>query len=105
MLEEPELSLHTAIVRRLAGFIYRAQAAGAGRQVLLSTHSEHLLSDPGITPDEVLLVQPSREGSEIVAGAAHRQICRLMEAGLNAAEAVLPHTEGKQMSLFDRLAV
>jgi predicted ATPase len=44
LFEEPELSLHTGVVRRLARFIYRAQKARQ-RQALISTHSVDLLSE------------------------------------------------------------
>ncbi|MGH9798835.1 MAG: AAA family ATPase [Blastocatellia bacterium] len=105
LLEEPELSLHTAIVRRLAPFIYRAQKAGDGRQVILSTHSEMLLQDVGIAPEEVLLVKPTQEGSKIVAGASLRDITKLIQAGIPASDAFLPLTELKQMSLLDRVSI
>ena len=105
LLEEPELSLHNAIVRRLAAFIHRAQKAGKGRQVILSTHSEILLQDIGIAPEEILLVQPTQEGSEIVSGVSVKAITGLMQAGIPASEAVLPRTELKQMSLLDRMTV
>jgi predicted ATPase len=105
LLEEPELSLHTAIVSRLAPFIYRAQKAGDGRQVILSTHSEMLLQDVGIAPEEILLVKPTQEGSEVVTGAAVREISELMQAGIPASDAVLPHTELQQMSLLDRVGI
>ncbi len=104
LLEEPELSLHTAIVRQLAPFVARAQRAGDGRQVILSTHSESLLMDAGITPEEVLLVQPADEGSKIIESASVNQIVRLMQAGIPASEAILPRTQTKQMDLFDRSA-
>jgi predicted ATPase len=105
LLEEPELSLHSAIVRRLASFIHRAQKAGNGRQVILSTHSEMLLQDIGIAPEEVLLVTPSPkgEGSEIQCGANIRGIVKMMQAGIPASEAVLPRTVLRQMSLLDKL--
>jgi predicted ATPase len=93
LLEEPELSLHTAIVRRLAPFIQRAQSSADGRQVILSTHSEHLLAHGGIGPEEILLVQPASEGSEVVCGAAQPRIKRLMQSGILASEAVLPESE------------
>jgi predicted ATPase len=105
LLEEPELSLHTAVVRRLAPFIYRAQKAGNGRQVILSTHSEQLLSDIGIAPEEVLLIQPTQESSEIVAAASIAQVVALMQRGIPASQAVLPRTESRQMSLLDKMQI
>jgi hypothetical protein len=105
LLEEPELSLHTQIVRRLAPFIFRAQKSDHGRQVILSTHSEVMLSDEGIAATEVVLIQQSSdlEGSNIVGAATHPQIVRLMQKGIPASEAVLPLTTTRQMELFDRL--
>lgn len=105
LLEEPELSLHTAIVRKLASFIARAQKQGHGRQVILSTHSENLLMDIGIAPEEVLMIRPAEEGSEIIEGASVQAIVRLMQAGIPASEAVLPRTETNQMSFIDKLQV
>ena len=63
LLEEPELCLHSGIVNRLAALILRIQR-NAGRQVLISTHSAALLSDPGIEREEVLLLKPVHEGSD-----------------------------------------
>jgi predicted ATPase len=105
LLEEPELSLHAAIVRRLAPFIARAQKEGNGRQVFLSTHSEDLLMDAGIAAEEMILVQPAEEGSRIIVGASVRQIVDLMRSGIPASEAVLPRTETAQMTMLDQLAV
>lgn len=99
LLEEPELSLHTAVVRQLAPFIARAQRDGGGRQVLLSTHSEQLLDDDGIASEEVLLVRPAKEGAALVTGATHAQVAALMQQGLRAAEAVQA-SSGTQLSLF-----
>lgn len=106
LLEEPELSLHAAIVRKLAPFIYRAQKAGYGRQVLLSTHSHDLLMDEGIASEEVLLVEPGNEGSVVVTGATQGEVKQLMESGIPASEAVLSRTlNPKQLGLFDKLHV
>ena len=63
LLEEPELCLHSGIVNRLAALILRMQR-NAGRQVMISTHSAALLSDPGIEREEVLLLKPVHEGSD-----------------------------------------
>lgn len=100
LLEEPELSLHSALVRRMAPFIHRAQTSGGGRQVLVSTHSDEMLSDEGISPEEILLVEPASEGSNVVVGASVAEIAKLMKLGITANEAVLPRTKTDQMDLF-----
>lgn len=103
LLEEPELSLHGAIVRKLGPFIHRAQRAGNGRQVILSTHSDELLMDPGIAADELVLVQPAEEGSKVFVGASIKQVSQLMNAGIPASEALMPRTAAPQLDRFDSL--
>ncbi|MCC7352746.1 MAG: AAA family ATPase [Anaerolineae bacterium] len=102
LLEEPELSLHSGVVRRLAGLIYRMQKTRK-RQVLISTHSVDLLSDPGISGDEVLMLKPDVESTRVVQAADVAEIHALLEAGMNIADAVFPHTEPEraaQLELF-----
>lgn len=105
LLEEPELSLHPEIVRFIPQMMHRVQRGQkrAVRQVILSTHSSELLRDEGIAADEVLLVIPSEEGSRVKVGADIREIKELLEAGLPAAEVVIPYTrppDALQLSLF-----
>lgn len=56
------------------------------------THSSDLLRDEGIAADEVFLFKPSREGTEVEVGADIVEVCVLLEAGLMAADAVIPRT-------------
>jgi predicted ATPase len=105
LIEEPELSLHAALVAKLASFIARAQRKSKGRQVLVSTHSTDLLSDPSIGPNEVALIQPAVEGSQLLLGADDSKIRKLMGAGLTAAEAVIPRVAPKQLSLLDEVGI
>ncbi len=102
LLEEPELSLHSGVVRRLPGLIHRIQREKK-RQVFISTHSFELLSDEGIGGDEILMLIPGQEGTQIRSAASHPEIRAVLEAGLTAADAVLPHTEPEniqQLELF-----
>jgi predicted ATPase len=104
LLEEPELSLHTGIVQRLARVIYSLQK-GKNKQVLVSTHSYELVSDKGIGAEEVLILQPTKEGARVFVGKDNIQIRRLLQEGASVAEAVLPITEPKdaqQLELFGR---
>jgi predicted ATPase len=102
LLEEPELSLHTAIVRHVPSMM-----SGAGRksprQVLLSSHSVELLSDRSIAPEEVLLLKPTEDGTQVVLAADDEQIRLLLEGGLTVADAVIPRTapqHAEQLILF-----
>jgi len=105
LLEEPELSLHPEIVRYIPQMMLRAQRGRrrVARQLLLSTHSSDLLRDEGIAADELLMVVPSGEGSQIEVGADIAEVKGLLETGLTAAEVAIPHTRpanAVQLSLF-----
>ena len=91
LLEEPELSLHAAVVRHIPQMIHRL-GRKVGRQTILSTHSADLLGDEGIALDEVLILEPSREGTSVTVAAADEQIRALLEGNMSVAEAVLPRT-------------
>jgi hypothetical protein len=102
LLEEPELSLHPEIVRLLPQLLARVQRR-TGRQIFLSTHSPDLLRDEGIGLDEVLLLRPTPEGTEISPASAQRDIRDLLEGGLPLADAVIPRTrpqDAAQLALF-----
>ncbi len=102
LLEEPELSLHPEVVRYLPQMFARVQRR-TGRQIFLSTHSPDLLRDEGIGLDEVLLLRPSPEGTEVSTAGSHREIRNLLEGGLTLADAVIPRTRPQnpqQLALF-----
>ncbi len=99
LLEEPELSLNSAIVAKLAPLIYRMQRQRR-RQVIVSTHSMDLLSDPGIDAREILLLEPSAEGTEVTPVSQLADLSQLISAGLTAGEVVLPRTQPQQLELL-----
>jgi predicted ATPase len=103
LMEEPELSLHSGIVTRLPGLMWRIQNKKK-RQILISTHSADLLSDKGIGGEEVLLLMPDPEGTKINLASSIGEVRLLLEGGFSVAEAALPRTEPKdigQLSLFN----
>jgi predicted ATPase len=91
LLEEPELSLHPAVVRHIPAMMARVTRR-SGRQILVSTHSADLLADEGIAPEEVLLLTPSSEETRITLASEDEQIRALLEGGAVMADAVLPRT-------------
>ena len=102
LLEEPELSLNTAIVAKLPPLMYRLQRQKK-RQIILSTHSADLLLDEGIGGEEVLILKPEKEGTKVKLASSIPEIRDLLEGGLSIADAVLPQTappEVQQLSLF-----
>lgn len=102
LLEEPELSLHPEIVRVIPQLLARVQRR-TGRQIFLSTHSPDLLRDDGIGLDEVLLLHPGAEGTEVTSASSHEDIRDLLQGGLSIAEIVIPRTrpsQADQLPLF-----
>ncbi|HUU15434.1 MAG TPA: AAA family ATPase [Terriglobia bacterium] len=103
LLEEPELSLNSGIVRKLPSLLHRVQRQKK-RQIMLSTHSADLLSDRGIGGEEVLLLTPSVEGTRVEPAASIKEVRHLLETGLSIAEAALPRTvpaDVQQLDLFE----
>ena len=102
LLEEPELSLHTSIVRQLPTVLNRAARHGRS-QIILSTHSTELLEDPGLGLDEVLVLKPGDEGTIGISAAEIPEIDILLEAGITLAEILGPETApptGQQLTLL-----
>jgi len=91
LLEEPELSLHTEIVRRIPQLIARAQSA-SGRQAFISSHSRDLLLNDGIGLDEVLVLVPGKEGTSVTLACDFDEVRDLLESGVPMADAVMPLT-------------
>ncbi len=103
LLEEPELSLHAAVVRQIPRMMSKL-GRKTGRQILVSTHSAELLSDPGISPEEVLILEASQTDTKVRRAADLTEITALVEGGLSIGEAVIPRTAPKdvqQLTLWD----
>lgn len=95
LLEEPELSLNDAIVRQIPRLMDRIQRdkKRRPRQVLISTHSEALLSNPGIDARGVLLLEPGNEGTAVRPVDEMEELA--LKSGLSIADVVLPKTHPK----------
>lgn len=62
LLEEPELSLNSSVVRTLPTVLATAQR-DRSMQVVLSTHAPVLLDDEGVIPDEILVLRVTGDGT------------------------------------------
>jgi predicted ATPase len=91
LLEEPELSLHSGIVKRLPALFSRLQRK-RNRQLFISTHSWDLLSEKGIGGEEVLMLTPGTEGTDVRLSSTVDEVRDLLDAGLSIADAALPRT-------------
>ena len=98
LLEEPELSLHSTIIRKLPEIIWKLQKKKSGRrQVILTTHSYDLLTNKGISADEILLLTPAKESTEVRLASSINEINILLKSGLSPADAVIPKTAPKNV--------
>lgn len=100
LLEEPELSLNAAIVKKLPSLMYRIQRQKK-RQIILTTHSADLLEDEGIGLEEILLLTPSPEGTNVIQASSLDNVRDLLDGGLNVAEAVLPLTKPSEINKLE----
>jgi predicted ATPase len=101
LLEEPELSLHPYVIRYIPQMFARIQRR-SGRQIIATTHSTELLRE-GVGMNEVILLEPSQEGTAARSAAELADVRELLEGGINIAEIVMPRTKpthAEQLSLF-----
>lgn len=96
LLEEPELSLNEEIVRSLPKLISGIQrlSKNTGRQVIITTHSEAMLSDASIPQEEVLRICPGKNGTEIMPVTEEEEI--MLKSGIPVGEALLKPTAPKE---------
>jgi predicted ATPase len=104
LLEEPELSLNAGIVKKIPSLMYRLQQRKK-RQLIISTHSDALLSDEGIGGEEVLLLTTEKAGTKVQNVDSIKEIRDLLEGGLTIAEAVLPRTIPPKIARFRQLSL
>jgi ABC-type lipoprotein export system ATPase subunit len=101
LLEEPELSLHTKIVEQIPRLIHKARryVKKAGGQLVISTHSEALLSDKSIDANFMIL-KPGTSGESTIIETPSEDDGMAMAAGLSPADILLPRT-GESIGLID----
>ena len=90
-MEEPELSLHSEVVRHLPQLIERVNRnRKTRRQVITSTHSEEMLLDKSIDAREVLRLEPSPDGTLFKSPLDDAEELALLKSGLTVADVILP---------------
>ncbi len=91
LLEEPELSLHDAVIRELAGAFAMVSLASK-RQIFITSHSPPLLDDDAVSLSEVVLLRTDKDGTHASLAAEDPQVCALREAGEPLGQIVVPWT-------------
>ena len=80
LLEEPELSLHAEILKVLPGLLSRASISSQ-RQVIASSHGSAMLEDPGLSPDELVILIPGPEGTTVKLASSDSTVVSLVAGG------------------------
>jgi predicted ATP-dependent endonuclease of OLD family len=94
LLEEPELSLNDAIVKQIPLMLQRLQRDGKRRrQIIVSTHSEALLSNEGIDGRGIIVLEAGPEGS--TARVITPTEAKALGAGFSPAEVILTNVAQK----------
>jgi len=97
LLEEPEISLNDAIVKEIPLIVDRLQRdRKTKRQVVLTTHSDALLSNPGIDERGVVILETGKQGTTGRPLDANEK--QALSAGLSVAEVVLPKTRPQNVN-------
>jgi predicted ATPase len=104
LLEEPEINLHSGIIAQLPEFIAKIQRTKkTNSQIIITTHSYDILSNKGISPDEVLVLQNTQEGTTIAKVSNIAEIRAVIESGLSIADAVIPITKPENLQQISQL--
>jgi predicted ATPase len=108
LLEEPEINLHSGIISQIPEFISKIQSSKKSKsdsQILITTHSYDILSDFGISTDEVLLLKNTQEGTTIQKVSDIADIKPIVDAGLSMADAVFHYTKPEEIEKLSLLSL
>jgi len=100
LLEEPELSLNAAIVSHLPSLLYRLQRQSQ-KQLIVSTHSFDLLTDRGIGAEEVLVLSPGEQGTDVRLASSLGEIHGLLHGGMTLGDALQPYMAPKDIGQIE----
>ena len=95
LLEEPELSLNPGVVEQLAPLISKATRRSK-RQVLITSHSQDLLSN-NARAEETFLLVPGLEGTELRSSGTADDIKAEVDAGIPLGEILLAKSRAKEV--------
>jgi len=101
LMEEPELSLHPEVVRQLPSMIETIfRSRKIKRQIIISTYSDEMLDSTAIGGEEVIWLEPSKDGTLLKAPIDFPEVIDQLRNGLTPADVILPRTFPEQLTLF-----
>ena len=95
LMEEPELYLHSSVIKKLPYLFYKVSHLQENRrQMIISTHSLELVQNQnGVQAEEILLVKPTQNGSRLIPLPKIPAIRALLEADLDYASIIEVETK------------
>lgn len=99
LLEEPELSLHSEVVRQIPRMMSKASLQ-QGRQILVSTHSESLVDDEGVSPNEILVLTPSEHETHVTLASTDPELVAAAESGARLGPLLVGKTRPEKAELL-----
>ena len=96
LLEEPENNLHTSVVATIPEFVAKVQR-NKRRQVIITTHSYEILSNQGIRAEELIILQPTIEGTIAKNANEDKTVSAMLNAGLSAADVAMAETRNENI--------
>lgn len=92
LLDNPELSLHTSIIKQLSALVTNTQKRGQGRlrQVMIATQSFDLLDTKTIDARETVVLLPNKKGPVARLASDIASANRKLAADFTMADAVIP---------------
>ena len=103
LLEEPELSLHGAVIEQIPSLFLKTKNSRkkSGGQIFVSTHSERLLSDKSIDASACLIVSPRKKGEASRVEMLNDMELNMVRMGMSSpADLIFPKTEAAIGRLF-----
>lgn len=89
LLEEPELSLHSALVSELPSVLAEARRSSKGSvQIFLSSHATEVVDDGTVNEDEVLVLVPSGDGTKGGLLSEFEGVGRYLDIGIPFSETI-----------------
>lgn len=92
LLEEPELSLHSAVVRQVPRMMARA-VAKHGRQIIVTTHAGQLLADSGIDSNEILVLEATDKETKVCLASGILEAAHLASEDGSLADFLVAYTK------------
>lgn len=104
LLEEPELSLSSEVVRVLPTVLAQAQR-NKDAQVVLTTHAPELIDDEGVAPHEVLVLQVTGDGSTGFVLSERAELVADRDDGVPTSDVIRPYVTPEYLGNLTRMSI